>query len=327
MRTHAGRGALLACLSAMAALPTASRDSRIHIAPKFSVGEAFCYRIETHTTTTQHIVSPIVNPQGGSDYSRTLSLLVRLDVLEVQPATQGAAAPVRFRATFQKSHSESKSDAFDPTNPSPDGQYDSLEGRSLEFTLEPSGQLADLKGLEDIFPNLSVADSVLSWLKVLSLDAAFPPEGVAIGQKWKSEQPLTGSPLAGVLWRSQSTYLRDEACAAADTLKAPKGAQAPGGDTCAVVLTRLEIFRRGSAESDATPEDYRRNGLRTSGTWTGSGESLDSISLSSGLLISATETGTQNMDYQITSTSSGSKIHRDARIQSQSEITLVPATP
>ena len=312
----------------MAALPTASRDSRIHIAPKFSVGEVFSYRIETHTTTTQHIVSPIVNPQGGSDYSQRFSLVVRLDVLDVQPAGQGAAAPVRFRVTYEKSHSESKSDASDPTNPSPDGKYDSLEGRSLEFTLEPSGQLADVKGLEDLFPNASLADPILSWLKVLSLDAAFPPGGVAIGQKWTSEQPLTGSPLTGVLWRSQSTYLRDEPCAAAAAAaNAPGGTQPPGGDTCAVVLTRLEIFRRGSAESDATPGDYRRNGLRTSGIWTGSGESLDSISLSSGLLISATETGTQNMDYQITSTSSGSKIHRDAQIQSQSEITMVPATP
>ena len=271
-RTRAGRWVLLAYLGAMAALPSASRGSRIHFVPKFSAGETLCYRIETHTATTQHIVSPIVNPQGGSEYSQTLSLLVRLDVLDVQPAAQGAAAPVRLRATYEKSHSESKTDAFDPATPSPDGQYDSLEGRTLEFTLGPSGQLADIKGLEDLFPNPSLADPILSWLKVISLGATFPSDGVAIGQKWTSEQPLTGSPLTGVLWRSQSTYLRDEPCATTAASKAPTGAQQPGGDTCAVVLTRLEIIRHGSATSDATPDDYRRNGLRTSGTWTGSGE-------------------------------------------------------
>lgn len=324
MRLRASCGLLVASL---AALPVASRDPRIHFAPKFSTGDVLCYRIDTHTTTTQHLTSPIVNPQGGSSFSQTVSLLVRLDVLNAQPAAQGTAGPVRFRATYQKSHSDSQSDAFDPTAPSPDIQYDNLEGRSFEFTLNPGGQLADFKGLEDLFPDRSQADPVLSWLKVLSLDAAFPPAGVAIGQKWTSEQPLAGSPLAGLLWHAQSTYLRDEPCAPSAASSAPAPPQPPGGGTCAVILTHLEIFRHGSADSDATPEDYRRNGLRTSGTWTGTAESLDSISLSTGLLISSTQTGAQNMDYQVTSASSGSKIHNVSHVKSQFEITLVPALP
>ena len=76
-------------------------------------------------------------------------------------------------------------------------------------------------------------------------------------------------------------------------------------DTCAVILTHYEITRRGSARSDATPDDYRRNGLRTSGSWTGSGESLDSISLSAGLLVNSTQTGTQEMAYDIVSSACG----------------------
>ncbi len=311
----------------MAAVPVASRVSRIHFAPKFSTGEAVCYRIETRITTTQHITSPIVNPQGGSDFSQKVSLVVRLDVLDAQPAAPGAAGPVRFRATYQKSHSDSQSDAFDPAAPSLDTLYDSLEGRSFEFTLEPGGQLADFKGLAELFPDRSQPDPVLSWLKVLSLGASLPPAGVAIGEKWTSEQPLAGSPLAGLLWRSHSTYLRDEPCPAPALSIAPAPPQPPGGDTCAVILTRLEIFRHGSASSDATPEDYRRNGLRTSGAWTGTAESLDSISLSTGLLVSSTQSGTQNMDYQISSASSGSKIHNVSQVKSQSEITLVPASP
>jgi hypothetical protein len=320
-RALALRSVLLAILGAIAALAAAPRGSRIHLAPIFTPGETLRYRIQTHTATSQHIVSPIVNPQGGSEFSQTISLLVRLDVLDAQPS-----APVRFRATYEKSHSESQTDAFDPTTPSPDSQYDILEGRSVSFTLDSRGQFADFKGLEDIFPERSVADPLLSWLKVLSIGAAFPSAGVAIGEKWTSEQPLTGSPLTGLLWRAQSTYLRDEPCPASAASLAPASPQTPTGNTCAVILTRLEILRRASS-SDVTPEDYRRNGLRTSGTWTGSGESLDSISLATGLLVSSTQSGTQNMDYVITSASSGSQIHRSARIESKSEITLLPASP
>jgi hypothetical protein len=158
----------------------------------------------------------------------------------------------------------------------------------------------------------------------LSLGAGFPRDGIAIGQKWRSERPLTGSPLSGLVWRAESTYLRDEPCHS--SVGANISGNPPGTrqDICAVVLTHFRVFRRGSAHSDATPEEYRRNGLRTTGTWTGSGESLDSISLATGLLVSSTQTSTQNMDYEITSASTGSSIHRVGQVQSQSVTTLVP---
>jgi hypothetical protein len=96
-----------------------------------------------------------------------------------------------------------------------------------------------------------------------------------------------------------------------------------------VILTRFEISRQGSARSDATPEDYRRNGLRTSGTWLGSGEALESVSLETGLLVSSTQTSKEDADYEITSVATGSRIHEQGHVQSQSEITLVtaPAKP
>ena len=69
---------------------------------------------------------------------------------------------------------------------------------------------------------------------------------------------------------------------------------------------------------------YRQNGLRTTGSWTGSGDSLDSISLATGLLVSSTENSTQDVDYKITSARSGSSLRRKGRVQSQLIITLVP---
>jgi hypothetical protein len=92
---------------------------------------------------------------------------------------------------------------------------------------------------------------------------------------------------------------------------------------CVVILTQFEIARRGSAHSDATPKDYRRNGLRTSGKWTGSGESLESISLSSGMLVSSTQHSMQDMDYEIVSAAAGSRFEHTGHVVSDTEMKLV----
>jgi hypothetical protein len=84
------------------------------------------------------------------------------------------------------------------------------------------------------------------------------------------------------------------------------------------------MSRRGSPKSEATPPDYRKNGLRTSGAWTGSGDSLASISLSTGLLVTSTENSTQQVDYVITSATTGASVRRKGRVQSQLIITLIP---
>jgi hypothetical protein len=121
----------------------------------------------------------------------------------------------------------------------------------------------------------------------------------------------------------ESTYLRDDPCKSGATI-GDAGASAAAGDACASILTHFDILHRGSPEN--TPEEFLKNGLRTAGTWTGSGESLDSISLASGLLQSSTLTSTQDTDYEISSAARGSKIHYVGKVQSQSEITFVSSS-
>jgi len=330
----AGFGLIAVGLVALPSLP-ARGIQRVHFTPKFTPGETLRYQIEVTTKSSAKMTTPIANPEGGSEFSQTIRMLVRLEVVSVQPTTPpappapnappgapSAAGAVRLRATYEKSHAESQTDAVNPGAPSPDDPYNRLEGHSIEFTLDPNGRLSDFQGLEDIFPTRSEADPTLSWLKGLSLGSGFPAEGVAVGQKWRNEHPLAGAPLAGLMWRAESTYLRNEPCSAGEN--APTLSPAASADTCAIILTRFEIFRRGGAHSDATPEDYRRNGLRTSGTWTGSGESLDSISLASGFLVSSSGSSTQSVDYEITSAVSGSAIHQVGHTESDSEIKLLP---
>jgi hypothetical protein len=287
---------------------------RIHIVPKFVAGESLSYQIDTRTANTGTTTSPIKNPQGATEFKQFTSLLVRLDVLSAEGGAQGATGRIRFRATYEKSHSISDSDAYDPQIDSIDERFNRLEGRSIEFTIEPGGEMADIKGLDEILSSRSDAEPILSWAKGLSSGNGFPRDGIAISQKWSNERPLTGTPLAGLVWRGESTYLRDEAC----------GLSGATNDMCAIILTRFVITRHGSAHSDATPEDYRRNGLRTSGKWTGSGESLESISLASGMLASSTQHSVQDMDYEIVSASTGSRFHHTGHVATDTEIKLVP---
>jgi len=308
----------------MAVAFAAAAEEHMQFAPKFFPGESLRYGVESSTTTTGKTTTPISNPEGGSNSKQAIHLVVRLDVLDARAAGAGSAGAVRLRATYEKSSAESQSDSFDPNASGFSDQYSRLEGHAFQFTIGPNGEITDFQGLDDAFRDRSAADPVLSWLQNISPANALPQGGVAVGQKWKSERPLAGAPLAGLLWQTESTYLRDEACGSSGGASESARREASASAMCAVILTRFAITRRGSGHSDETPEEYLRNGLRTSGTWTGAGESLDSVSLASGLLVSSTETSTQNIDYKIASASAKSSVHRVGQIQMQSEITLLP---
>jgi len=318
----------VASLLLLAGRPHGAEQQRLHLWPRFAIGQTLHYQIETRATTNAKATTPIENPEGPSQFRQAVSLIVRLDVLDAQVGREGTTGPTKIRATYEKSAATFESDAFDPQAALLQGQYDRLEGRSLEFTIEPDGKLSSLKGIEDVLANPSAAGAARAWLSELSSGAAIPKRGIAVSEKWSGEQLLPGTPLAGMVWRTESTYLRNEPCRAEDAVTAETlktDAAAGTVATCAVILTRFNISRGG--QGDATPEDYRRNGLRTSGTWTGSGESLDSISISTGLLISSTQTSSQEMNYEIVSASSGSKMRYAGRVESQSQITLLPEAP
>jgi hypothetical protein len=321
-----------AIVTILAFVLVASADQRIRITPKFTVGQTFRYEVETRTTTSSKTTTPILNPEGGSQSSQSISLLVRLDVLRADPATNTrAAGALRLRAAYEKSQAKSQTDAYDPTAPSLDDPYNRLEGHSVEFTIQPGAGVTDIKDLDNVLPNPSEIAPILSWAKSLSSAPGPPGKGISIGQKWTSEHPVTGMPFSDLLWRSDSTYLRNEPCdlsAGADPSAGADGTASQSTaapESCAVILTRFQILRHGSPRSDSTPSDYVRNGLRTSGKWEGSGESLDSISLVSGLLVRSTQSSTQDVDYEITSAASGSAIHQVGHATIESEIKLILA--
>jgi hypothetical protein len=309
------------------------------------MGESFRYHIESRTSTTGTTTTPIANPEAASQLKQRADLEVRLDVVGVQPAANGTPGAARLRATYDKASAVTETNAYDPAAAALDTQYNNLQGRSVEFTIEADGKISRITGIDEAVPDPSAAAAVRAWINGFSPSANLPAEGIAVGQKWSAERPLENTPLANLLWRTSSSYLRDEACqlpapatasaqipavrgptlttSAASTASSAALEESPG-PRCAVILTSFNILRHGAASADATPEDYRHNGLRTSGTWTGKGQSLDTVSLQTGMLLRSTQSSTQKMDFEIVSALSGSKMHYAGQVETQSEITLIP---
>jgi len=87
-----------------------------------------------------------------------------------------------------------------------------------------------------------------------------------------------------------------------------------------VILTHLNLVRPKPVRNP-TPEEYRQNGVQTTGKWNGSGQSLSYISLRTGLVVSVTQTGTEEMDVTLTTARNGS-LRYAGTIASRSQVAL-----
>ena len=301
---------------------SAAPANRVRLSMKFTPGETLRYRIETSTAANNKMETPIENPEAASASKQSVSLILRLDVLNKPPANGEPAGSVHIRATYEKSEASFQSDAYDPASANLEDQYKHLEGRWLEYTIDPDGNVSHISGIDDLLANPVVAENVRLWINGLSFGPRIPKGGVEIGQKWSNDQPMEGTALGGLIWRNHSTYLHDEPCYPTDVPPGSSDAPQPAAKnpSCAVIVTEFKIVRNG----DATPDDYARKNLNTSGTWTGSGESLDNISLATGFVVRSTQTAKQNMDFEIVSPTTGSKIHYVGQVETQSQIMLLP---
>jgi hypothetical protein len=317
--------AILASVLALAVMSSAA--DRLHLHARLMPAQSLYYQVESHTLLTGKTITPIINPEGGTKLSQNVDLLVRLDVLPSSASAANAPDAVRLRATFERAHADSQSDSPRVDAPSAAAGYARLEGHSFQLTLGPGGAVSNFEDPDKILPSASEALTAFSWIKELVASNGFPRRGIAIGDKWSSEPPVDGAPLTGLFWRAESNYVRDQPCQSPVAQKEPRHPDDAPPEQCAVILTRFQIVRRGSSHADQTPPDYIRHGLRTAGTLTGSGESLDSISLESGLLVSATQTSTQRSDFDIINAANGEKIHRAGQLQMQAVITQVSAPP
>lgn len=331
------RTAFALALLLIAGAEVIAASQKVRIEPKFFAGESLRYRVALRTSGKSSVVTPIVNPEGGSEFKQSATMIIRLDVVSMPPVASKASttsnapsaavvpAGMRLRITFEQSDANDDSDAVNPGAPSMQDSFRKLAGHSIEFTVGADGQPTDFAGLEEINSTPQNASGLFTWLGTIIATDSLPKRGIAIGEKWSNERTLTGMPLTGLVWRAESSYLRDEACGPSPDLAQAAGAVATKREPCAVILTRFGIAHEGSPHADSTPDDYIKSGLRTMGKWNGSGESLESISIASGVLVSSTQSSQQDTDYTITSAATGSKIHQQGHMTTETEITLLPS--
>ncbi len=311
----------LLCGSATDALAQsagAAAPPRIRLAPEFVPGSVRRYQMEVRTATESRRSGLVEDPQAASQLEITWNVTVRIEVL---PPDAAIPRRTRLRTTYEKSAATVRSDSFDPQAAAVGEQYEKLQGRIVEFALEPDGKVGDVKGLDEIVTDPQSARAARESLTQLASGAGAPKEEIAPGQTWNSERAATEAPLAGVVWRTESSYVRDEPCRLPAELAGSAGALA--GETCAVIVTRFTVAQP-RALRDPTPEEYRRRGLHTSGTWSGSGESLSYISRRTGWVVSVTQSATQEMDVTIATSDGQSSVRYAGRVRSQSHISLLP---
>lgn len=326
------------CAAGAFGFKSANDHERLRLAPRFVVGQVLDYQIEMRNVTKGRATGVVDDPEAASQLSQSTTLQVRLEVLHLETAAGSDAPKVRLRATCRHAAVTNQSDAYDAQAEAMADQYRKLEGRSLEFGLDAEGHVSDVTGLEGVVQDPSALASVRGWLANISAGARFPKKGILIGEKWHSEEPVPGAPLKETVWRSDSSYLRNESCrnaiaqadkihidspgmAAAPSVEAPPVSD-DAGESCAVILTQFKILQ-ANPHGDLTPADYLHNGLRTSGAWTGAGQSLNFVSLQSGFVVSATQTVDQQLNFTIASASSPSRMNYTGEVKSQSQITLL----
>src|SRR5487761_376039 len=330
--------------------PPVSAAKRIRFTPHFVAGQVFHYSVQMHVDSASHSTGPVLDPEGPTKVGESLSVILRLEILDVS-GTAAAPGPARIRVTYEKAIAASTSDSYDASSAAIAQKYKKLEGQSIEFTLQPSGEITDVTGLDKILPGESRSAIVKQWLNQLTLGASIPRKGIAIGEKWSSEQPLNNVPLAGLAWRTESTYTRNEACPAVHSEPAEGAVAQPltpptTPDQCAIILTHSEITgapaqpsrrqlrQRGSSsenqpesqpanQKDRTPDVFRKNGLRTFGEWTGSSDGLTAISLRTGMVVSVTQTAATHMDFTIMTATAHNRMRYAGDTRSQSQITLL----
>ncbi len=301
---------------------------RVSLSPRFVPGETFRYVMEYETTTDTKRSGLASDPQGPSSLVVDWNATVRMKVLPAGPGTPGG---VRLRTTYEKSAATVRSDSFDPEASETSDQYGKLEGKVVEFTLDATGKVVSVAGIEGMVDSEKAAQSARQWISQLSASAGAPAGGVFVGETWFSEEPADTLPIAGLAWRTDSEYLHNESCHPPNPdLQAKPGpadsaansaADSQTPKDCAVILENLNLVR-SKGSHDPTPPDLRKNGVQSAGEWKGSGQSLLYVSLATGRIVSVTQTGTEEMDVTLTSNHNTSMRYAGT-ISTRSQVSLV----
>jgi hypothetical protein len=287
--------------------------------PKLYTGQTFTYLVQFRTQKNVRTESRVVTSSGPQNVLSDAQWILHLEILAVHP--QGDRAAIRARAQFQSVDSVPSSKR--PFSEAPSTQrLPNPDPKFVEFTILPDGRADSVTGLEALFPEQR--EAWRQWLRQFAIAAVFPPGGVKRRQAWKSTEPEESpSPIVRLQWDKQATYVRDEPCSALQLgetrLATPKKSQP---EMCAVVLTHA-VLKQKSSPKDTTPSDFKLHDLRTTGTASGTNETISYISLQSGLVTRVIEDAKQFMDIVIAKSDGSNQVHYNIDAASHTEVLLL----
>ena len=310
------------------ALPLLSIVSAVASAQKtippasFKSGETFFYRIHLKIDRDIKTKSALSLPQTPMEANIDVQGILQVDVL---PRDASSPAPVHLRTWFLALISDL---SILPRGAKPGdgtGQRVPAKEKFIDCTLEPSGEIDQIVGLDALAPEQQQAWQ--EWAARFAAPFLIESQNRKRGEKWSSEElETTPSPLADLRWQKKSQYVRDEPCFALRFARNAEFQNAPNSQSCATVISTATLQQKSSPQ-DATPPDYKQHALRTRGVATGNNDVILSISRKTGQLVRATQNAKQHMDVVIALASGATKVHYDINATARSSVELVTDLP
>lgn len=344
------------CVFTIASPNAMAGDDHVHLEAHLQPGQIFRYQMNLQTSATSRSEGPITDPQGATRLDRQAMATVRLEVVRITPV-ESTGNRVRLRVTFEHCTANSQSDALDVEEHEFQDQFRKLQGSSLEFDLEPDGKTDNFSASQQspdakVTPEQTAPQQTVPqqpaldpWVATmmqqstgaLASPGGLPHTGISVGDKWSAEREFDPAPLTGLYWRTDSTYVRNEPCPHASPElpqkdsaipASPAGAATSGNtakpETCAVIQADLHLLSNRKKGADQTPPDYLQNGLHTAGDWNGIAESVSDIALGTGMVVTMTQKGSQDMDFRVASARGQTSLRYQGHVESALGVTLLP---
>ncbi|MGH9744074.1 MAG: hypothetical protein ACRD51_17160 [Candidatus Acidiferrum sp.] len=311
----------------LAPLPSIAgkNTERLILFPRLHVGQVIRYQIgyraATNTDTESTVAAPMA-PVGGQTNA---NIILEVEVEDLRNDAGGPVARLRTRIVNPDAISTNNTPRANST-PQPNRAPSAVQpNKTVDFTLHADGRVTDVQGLDTLSSDERAAWQ--EWISRFGGAAALPQRGVKLGEKWKSDEPISNSLLSGLSWEKKSEYVNDAPCAAMQLTPQgdPAETQQPP-ETCAVILTTA-ILKQKSSPKDATPEDYKLHDLRNMGTAKGQNQIISYFSLTTGLVVSATEDANQSMNLTVATENGSNRVHYSIDAESHARVLLLADSP
>src|SRR6266852_4129094 len=183
-------------------------DTRVKLIPDLHAGQTIIYLIRYRSDKNVKTESNVVAPMAPNAAQLDAHGLLQVDVLDVKQ--EGGKTAIHARSQFRTL--DSGVWVKKPGDKEPHWQIQKVdpEGKQIEFTISSDGSVEKMTGLDSLFPEQQQAWQ--QWVARFATAWTLPQNGVKLGEKWKSDQPENGAPIAGLYWARESTYVRNENC-------------------------------------------------------------------------------------------------------------------